>query len=575
MYNQKIAAIFYEIANMLVLDKGVDRKFEVLAYRKAAQTIESLQEDIFDLYKKYGIKGLMELPGIGKSTAAAIEEYIETGKMAKYEKLKKLYPIDFLSLTKIQGLGAKSVFRLYQELGIKNVADLKEAVGKHKISQLDGFGEKSEDDIAKGIAQFESSKGRMLLGTALPEAEAIVKQLRDSGLVENAVIGGSTRRMKETVGDIDILVTTEKSKPVTDLFTRLSGVERIIATGPTKTTVLLGIGITCDMRVVESKSFGAALQYFTGNKDHNVRLREIAIKNGCKLNEYGLFDKRGKSIAGKTEEEIYEKLGMDPMPPEMRENRGEIDLAIAHKLPDLVELEDIRGDFHVHTDHSDGANTLEEMAEAAKKLGRSYIGISDHSKNERIANGMDDKKFAVHLDQIERFQEKVSGIKILKGAEIDILKDGSLDLGNKIMDRMDYTLASIHTNLSMSREEMTKRIITAFETGYVSVWAHPTDRIINERPSINVDLDKVFESAKENNIVMEIDALPDRLDLNDENIFKARKYGLKFSIDTDSHSTSNFELLRYGVGMARRGWLTKNDVVNTMSYDQVMKYFKK
>ncbi len=575
MYNQKISIIFSEIADMLALDTKADRKFEVLAYRKAAQTIESLQEDVADLYKRTGLEGLMELPGIGKSTAGAIKEYMETGKMAKYDDLKKRYPIDFTNLTKIQGIGAKSIFRLYEKLGVRNVADLKVAVEKHKIRELEGFGERSEEEMAKGIAQFEASKGRMLLGTALPEAEAIAKALEKSGLVEKVIVAGSTRRMRETVGDLDILVTAKKSDPVMAFFTKLPQVERIIGTGPTKATVLLSIGLTCDLRVVEDKSFGAALQYFTGNKEHNVKMREIAIKRGLKLNEYGLFDKKNKSVAGRTEEEIYNKLGMDLMPPEMREDRGEIDLAIAQKLPKLIQISDIKGDFHVHTNQSDGDNSISEMADAAKKLGRSYIGISDHSKNERIANGMNDKQFEKHLDALEKFQGMRDDIRILKSAEIDILKDGSLDLSNKTMDRMDYTLASIHTNLAMTREEMTKRVIKAFESGYVSIWAHPTDRIIGSRSPINVDLDKVFESAKKNNVVMEIDALPDRLDLNDENIIKAKKYGLKFSVDTDSHSTSNFELLRYGIGTARRGWLTKDDVINALSCDQALKFFKK
>ncbi|MEM3839007.1 MAG: DNA polymerase/3'-5' exonuclease PolX [Candidatus Micrarchaeaceae archaeon] len=575
MNNQKIALMFYEIADMLSLDEKVDRKFEVLAYRKAAQTVESLQEDIEELYRKEGLKGLMKLPGIGKSTASAIEEYIKTGRISKYTNLKKRYPIDFDGLTKIQGIGAKSAFRLYQELKIRNVEDLKEAVKNHRIQKLSGFGEKSEDEIAKGIAQLEASKGRMLLGTALPEAEFIVNKFKESGLVETAVVGGSVRRMKETVGDIDILVIAKKSEPVMSFFASLPEVERVIGKGTTKTTVLLKIGITCDVRVVESASFGAALQYFTGNKDHNVKLREIAIKKGYRLNEYGLFDKKGRSVGGATEEEVYAKLGLQAMPPEMREDRGEIDLALEHRLPELVRAEDIIGDFHVHTNRSDGANTIEEMALAARKLGRKYIGISDHSKNERVANGMDDRKFAAHLDEIEKLDGKIEGIRILKGAEVDILKDGSLDLGNRIMDRMDYRLASIHTNLNLSRDEMTKRVIKAFETGYVSIWAHPTDRIINKRQPINVDLDRVFEAAKDNGVIVEIDSLPDRLDLNDENIMKARKFGLKFAIDTDSHSVSNFELLRYGIGMARRGWLTKGDVINTLGYDQVIRQFRR
>jgi DNA polymerase (family 10) len=574
MYNQKIAELFEEIADMLAIDPK-DRKFEVLAYRKAAQTIEGLQEDLADIYKRGGTAALQELPGIGKSTSEHIKEYIETGKIPKYEELKKKYPIDFNTLTKIQGVGAKRVFKLYQVLKIKNIEDLKKAVEKHKIRNIEGFGEKSEEEIGKGITQFEGSKGRMLLGMALPEAESIAKKLNDSGLVDRAVIGGSTRRMKETVGDLDILVTSKKAEKVMDFFTGLNEVERVIVKGPTKTTVLLKIGLTCDVRVLDDKSFGAALQYFTGNKDHNVRLREIAIKKGYKLNEYGLFDRREKSVAGRTEEEVYKKLGMDLMPPEMRENRGEIDLAIKHALPKLIEIGDVKGDLHVHTNHSDGADSLMDMATAAKKRGLEYIGISDHSKSEYIAGGMDDKEFAKHLDEIEKLEGKVSGLKVLKSAEIDILKDGSLDLSNKTMDRMDYRLASIHTSLTMGKEEMTKRVIKAFETGYVSIWAHPTDRLIGERSPISVDLDKVFQSAKDNNVVIEIDASPERLDLNDENIFKARQYGLKFSIDTDSHATSNYQFLRYGVGMARRGWLTKADVVNAMGCDKLVKYFKR
>ena len=574
MLNQKIAELFEEIADMLVLDPK-DRKFEVLAYRKAAQTVEGLQEDVADIYRRGGLKALQELPGIGKSTSEHIKEYIETGKIPKYDELKKQYPIDFNTLTKIQGVGAKRIFRLYQVLKVKNIDDLKRAVEQHKIRGLEGFGAKSEEEIGKGIVQFEGSKGRMLLGTALPEAEAIAKKLSESGLVERAVIGGSTRRMKETVGDLDILVTSKKGEKVMGFFTGLGEVERAIVKGPTKTTVLLKIGLTCDLRVVDDNSFGAALQYFTGNKDHNVRLREIAIKKGYKLNEYGLFDKKGKSVAGKTEEEVYNKLGMDAMPPEMRENRGEIDLAVKHALPRLVEIADIKGDLHVHTNHSDGNNTLLEMANAAKARGLEYIGISDHSKSERVARGMDDRQFAKHLDEIEKFEGKVSGLKVLKSAEIDILKDGSLDLSDKTMDRMDYGLASIHMNLNMTKDEMTKRIIKAFETGYVSVWAHPTDRLIGVRSPINVDLDKVFESAKENNVAIEIDSLPDRLDLNDEGIFKARQYGLKFSIDTDSHSTTNYQFLRYGIGMARRGWLTQADVINTMPCDKLVRYFRR
>ncbi len=574
MYNSKIAQIFEEIASMISLDKA-DRKFEVLAYRKAAQTISGLQQDVGDIYKKDGLEGLMELPGIGRSTAGAIEEYIKTGKMEKFEKLKKQYPVDFSALTKIQGVGAKRVFRLYQVLGVKNLSDLKKAVEQHKIRTIDGFGEKSEEEIKKGIEQLDAVKGRMLLGLALPEAEGIVKKIKESGLANQVVIAGSTRRMKETVGDLDILITAKKSEPVMDFVTKMQETERVIGSGPTKTTVLLKIGLTCDFRVVEEKSFGAALQYFTGNKDHNVKVRQIAINKGYKLNEYGLFDKKGKSVAGRTEDEIYGKLEMDLMDPEMREDRGEVELSVQHRLPTLVELEDIKGDMHVHTNHSDGSHTIEQMANAAKKLGRKYIGITDHSKSEFVAHGMDDKKFVKHFEEIDKLNGKLDGIRLLKSAEIDILKDGSLDLSGKTLEMMDYGLASVHTSLTLSREEQTKRVIKAFETGYVNIMGHPTDRLINQRPAIDMDLDKVFEAAADNNVAMEINGSPDRLDLSDENILKAKKYKLKFSIDTDSHATDHLTLMRYALSTAKRGWLSADMAINTFDYEKMMKFFNR
>lgn len=574
MYNSKIAQIFEEIASMISLDK-VDRKFEVLAYRKAAQIISGLQQDVGDIYKKDGLEGLMELSGIGRSTAGAIEEYIKTGKMGKFEKLKKQYPVDFSALTKIQGVGAKRVFRLYQVLGVKNLSDLKKAVEQHKIRTIDGFGEKSEEEIKKGIEQLDAVKGRMLLGLALPEAEGIVKKIKESGLANQVVIAGSTRRMKETVGDLDILITAKKSEPVMDFVTKMQETERVIGSGPTKTTVLLKIGLTCDFRVVEEKSFGAALQYFTGNKDHNVKVRQIAINKGYKLNEYGLFDKKGKSVAGRTEDEIYGKLEMDLTDPEMREDRGEVELSVQHRLPTLVELEDIKGDMHVHTNHSDGSHTIEQMANAAKKLGRKYIGITDHSKSEFVAHGMDDKKFVKHFEQIDKLNGKLDGIRLLKSAEIDILKDGSLDLSGKTLEMMDYGLASVHTSLTLSREEQTKRVIKAFETGYVNIMGHPTDRLINQRPAIDMDLDKVFEAAADNSVAMEINGSPDRLDLSDENILKAKKYKLKFSIDTDSHATDHLTLMRYALSTAKRGWLSADMAINTFDYEKMMKFFNR
>lgn len=574
MYNSKIAEIFEEIADMLELKPDISR-FEVLAYRRGAETVESLSQPIENIYRKEGIEGLLELPGIGKTMAASIKEYLETGKIKKYEELKKQFPVDFNTLTKIQGLGAKRVFVLYKKLKVKDVKSLKEAVEKHKIRELEGFGERSESEIAKGLLQFESGGGRMLLGTALPEAESIMEKIRDSGLASRVEIGGSTRRMKETVGDLDILIISDKASKAMDFVGKMDEVESVVLRGPTKTTVRLKIGLNCDFRVVEKESFPAAMQYFTGNKEHNVKMRQIAIDKGLKLNEYGLLDKKGKNHSGPTEESLYKELGLDWMPPEMREDRGEIDLARAHKLPKLITIDDIKGDLHTHTKASDGADTIIDMANAAKRLGLKYIGITDHTQSERIAGGMDDKKFEKHLSEIEKANNKVDGIRILKSAEIDILKDGSLDLKDRTLEMMDYRIASIHTSLNMPNKEMTKRVIAAFETGYVDIWAHPTDRLINERRAIDVDLDEVFAAAKKNNVVMEVDGSPERLDLNDENIIKARRHGLKFSIDTDSHSTDHLTLMRFGIGTARRGWLTKEDVVNTLDADKLLQILKK
>jgi DNA polymerase (family 10) len=573
MLNSEIAKMFEEIADMLELEDG-DYRFEVRAYRKAALSLNTMQEDVGYIYKKGGAEALMEISGIGKGLAGKIIEYINTGKMAKHEQLKKKYPIDFENLTRIPGIGAKKAFKLYKYLKVKDVRDLKEVLAKHKIRDLEGFGEKSEEEISKGTALLESSKGRMPIGNALPEAESIIKELEASGLIKRSSIAGSARRMRDTVGDLDILVTSDQPGKVMKLIPKLSQIKSVALMGPTKTTVRLKAGISCDVRVVRDESFGAALQYFTGNKDHNIKVRQVAIKKGYKLNEYGLFDKKGRNLAGSEEKSVYDKLGMEIMDPEMRENRGEVELSIKHKIPRLVQLSDIKGDLHVHTNHSDGSNTILEMAEYARKLGLEYIGITDHTKSEYVAHGMDDAKFAKHLAEIDKLNSSIEGVTILKSAEIDILKDGSLDLSRKTMEALDYRLASVHTNLNMSMHDMTNRIIKAMESGYVDILAHPTDRIINARNPIQLDLDKMFDAADKNGVALEIDGYPDRLDLNDENIFKARNYNVQFAIDTDSHRDTHLELMRYGVSMAKRGWLQKKSIINSLGIKDLIKRFK-
>ena len=575
--NQKLAEMLGEIADMLELEGEKYSRFEVLAYRKAAITIGGLQQDAEEMYRKGGPEALMELPGIGKSIAGHIEEYIKTGKIAKYEKLKKKYKLDISGLTKIQGMGAKKAFKLYKKLGVKNIQDLKKALAQHRIRSMEGFGEQSEAQIQKGIDFLERSGGRMLLGTALPEAESIRDKLLASGLVDKAMICGSTRRMRETVGDLDILLQSGKGAAAMDYITKMQEVESIIVKGPTKTSVRLAIGLNCDFRLVERESFGAAVQYFTGNKDHNVRLREIAIRKGYKLNEYGLFDKRNRNVvAGKGEEEIYDMLGMDCMEPEMRENRGEMALAQRRELPKLVQLKDMAGDLHVHSKNSgDSSNSFEDIAAEMTKLGRGYAGVTDHSKSEYMNGGLDEKGYASVFAEIDRANDKLDGFTLLKSGEVDILKDGSLDINSKTLEEMDYVLAAVHSGLKDPKEKMTKRIVDTLNSGQVDILGHPTGRLINEREPLQADMDSVFEAAKDNGVVMEINAQPSRLDLNDENIMKAKKYGLKFSIDTDAHRTSHFQYMRYGVGMAKRGWLRKEDVINTYDAKHALDLFRK
>jgi DNA polymerase (family 10) len=571
MKNAEIARILEEIAAMLEAE-GVEWKPN--AYRKAALTIATLSEDIEEVYKQGRLR---ELPGVGESIAQKIEEYLKTGKIKYYEELKQKYPIDFASFSKIEGLGPKTIVKLYKFLKIKNLEDLKKAVNEHKIRDLPGFGEKSEEKIRKSIEIYEQTPQRQLLGFVLPEAETLKKKLEKSGLVERVEIVGSIRRMKETIGDIDILTIIKPGvdpMKVMDFFVSLPEIKEVTAKGPAKTSVALKIGMDCDLRVFEEKSFGAAMLYFTGSKEHNIEVRKIAIKKGYKLNEYGLF-KDDTLIAGKSEEEIYEKLGMQYIPPEMREARGEVELALKNKLPKIVEYNEIKGDLHIHSKYSDGAESIKEIAEYAKKLGYEYIAITDHSSNLKIAHGLSDEQYKKQFKEIEKVEKEV-GIKIFKGGEVDILKDGSLDISKETAKEMDFVIAAVHTNFSMSKEEMTNRVIKALRSKLVTILAHPTGKLLNQRPPYEIDLEKVFEVAKEEGVIMEINSFPDRLDLNSENIMLARRYGItKFSIGTDSHRLDHLHFMRLGIGTARRGWCTKEEIINTLSKEQLEEFFRR
>ncbi|BCS90570.1 MAG: DNA polymerase/3'-5' exonuclease PolX [Candidatus Micrarchaeota archaeon] len=577
MYNNVIADIFEEISIMISLENTSTSKFESRAYARAAETIRSLQTPIEDIYNKGGKEALTKLSGIGKGMADKIEEYIKTGHISKYDELKKKYPINFLELMKIEGIGAKTAYNLYKALGVKNLDDLKKALNENKLRAIEGFGDKSIQQLKEAIEMYESSKGRVLLGYIYPIANNILDELKRNKNVIDAYIAGSTRRMKETVGDLDILVTSDNPVAVMDYFVSLPEVDRVIVKGDTKTTVWLKIGLSCDLRVIPKESIGAALQYFTGSKQHNVKLREIAIKNGYKLNEYGLYDSKEVNIAeGKDEAFIYNALGLDYIEPELREDRGEIELAMQHRLPKLIKLEDIKGDLHMHTKETDGTNSLEEMVNKALSLKRSYIAITNHTKSLKVAHGMDEKQFIEFFKEIDRLNERLNGkIKILKGAEVDILQDGSLDLDRNVLEQMDCVVASVHSHFNMSKEEMTARVIKALESNLVNILGHPTGRMINQREPYEIDLFKVAEAAERYNVALEINAFPDRLDLSDSSILMLKDYNIKFSIDTDSHNINHEDYMLYGVATARRGFLTKDRIINTLSLEELERFLSK
>jgi DNA polymerase (family 10) len=571
MKNAEVARILEEIAAMLEAE-GVEWKPN--AYRRAALTIATLSEDIEEVYKQGRLR---ELPGVGESIAQKIEEYLKTGRIKYYEELKQKYPIDFSSFSKIEGLGPKTIVKLYKFLKVKNLEDLKKAIQEHKLKDLPGFGEKSEEKIRKSIELYEQTPQRQLLGFVLPEAETLKRKMEQSGFVERVEIVGSIRRMKETIGDIDILTIVKPNvdpMKVMDFFVSLPEIKEVEVKGPAKTSVALKIGLDCDLRVFEEKSFGAAMLYFTGSKQHNIELRKIAIKKGYKLNEYGLF-KGNKFVAGKSEEEIYEKLGLQYIPPEMREVRGEIELALKNKLPKIVEYNEIKGDLHIHSKYSDGAASIKEIAEYAKKLGYEYIAITDHSSNLKIAHGLANEQYKKQFKEIEKVEKEV-GIRIFKSGEVDILKDGSLDVSKEVAKEMDFVIGAVHSNFSMSKEEMTNRVIKALRSKLVTVLAHPTGKLLNQRPPYEIDLEKIFEVAKEEGVAMEINSFPDRLDLNSENIMLARKFGItNFSIGTDSHRLDHLLFMRLGIGTARRGWCTKQEILNTLSAKELEKKFQK
>ena len=575
MKNQELAKIFYEIADYLKME---GTPFKPFAYEKAALALETLEEEVAKIYKREGKLGLKKIPGVGESIAQKIEEYLKTGKIKYYEKLKKKTPINLEELISVEGLGPKKTKVLYEKLGIKNLKDLEKAVKAHKIAPLFGFGEKTEKNILEGIAFVKRSKGRFLLGEILPKVKEIIEKLKSLKEVEMISTCGSVRRMKETIGDVDFLVVAKNPKKIMDFFVSLPGVIKIWGKGMTKSSVRMKEGFDMDLRVVPEKSFGAALQYFIGSKEHNIVLRKIAIEKGLKLSEYGLF-KGSKMIAGESEEEIYEALGMEWIPSEMRENQGEIELALKKKLPKIIGYNDLKGDLHCHSNWNGGANSILEMAEKAKEMGYEYLGISDHTKFLRIEHGLNEKELAKQKKEIDNINKKfqVPGFKfqVLQGCEANILNDGSIDISDEALKKLDYVIAGVHSNFKMSKEKMTERIIRAMKNPNIDIISHPTGRILKRRDEYQIDFDKILRAAKETGTILEINSYPERLDLNDINIRKAKEAGVKMIINTDSHQKDQLRLIEFGIAQARRGWAEKEDIINTQPLEGLLKFFQR
>ncbi len=568
MENIDIARIFDDIADVLELKD--ENPFRIRSYRRAARVIHDMPEDAKTLVAEGRIT---EVRGIGKGLAEKIEDIIKTGTTEFYEEIRKDAFYHLADLLNIPGIGPKLAVKLNREIGVETVDDLEEAAVKGKLNSLEGMGEKIEEKILKGIEQYRRSTGRFTIADAITYAEAIMKTLKAIKGVSRIDIAGSLRRMRETTGDVDILVISKSAGLIMDAFTSLDSVADVLAKGDTKSSVLLRSGIQVDLRILPQASYGSALHYFTGSKDHNVVMRDRGKRMGLKVSEYGVFDtKSEKRIAGKTEKEVFRAVGLPFIPPELRENSGEFEAADRGTLPHLIELDDIRGDLQMHTKATDGANTVEEMARYAKGLGYEYIAITDHSKAVRVAGGLDDKELAAHIKAIRKANDKMDGIEILSGVEVDILKDGRLDISDEVLSECDVVLAAVHSGFTMPRDEMTERIKRGIGNPLVNILAHPTGRIINEREPYEIDIEEIIREAKTQHVALELNSYPNRLDLKDVHCRAAKDAGVKISTNTDSHADLQLRNMRYGIATARRGWLEPDDVINTYSLAGLKKF---
>lgn len=568
MKNKDIASIFQKMADILEFKN--DNPFKINAYLKAARILNDLTTDIEAIAQS---GELQNIPGIGKGTAEKIMEYLQTGRINKFEQLRQDISSDLIDLLRIPSLGPKTLALLHKELKINNLDDLKQVVADGRITDLPGMGEKKIENITRGIELYSSSKERMLLSQALQTARETIEQLKQSIDITAIEAAGSLRRGKETIGDIDILATGKKGKTIIDAFVHLPLASDTLAHGETKGSIVTASGIQLDLRVVDKDSYGAALQYFTGSKSHNIRLREIAKREHLKINEYGIFSAK-KKIGGKREKDIYTTLHMDWIPPELREDRGEIEAALNHTLPTLLNKSDIKGDLHVHSTYSDGTHSLEEIARAAKAIGYQYIAVTDHSPSLKIAKGLSEDRLKEKIAEGKRINKKLSDIRIFIGTEVDIKSDGTLDYPDTLLMQLDLVIGAIHSGFKQSREQITKRMITAMKNPYLHIVAHPTGRLLGEREPYDLDINQVIDIAAKTGTALEINAYTERLDLDDTHCMEAKRKGVKLAIGTDAHHVDQLWMMELGVTVARRGWLEAKDVLNTLPAEAFIKWTK-
>jgi DNA polymerase (family X) len=576
--NKAIANVFYETADLMEING--DDSFRIRSYRRAAEALEGLPEQVSTLICEP--KKLLEIPGIGKGMAANIQDLCRSGKLGLHQELLQKYRPSMLELLKIQGLGPKTIALLWSAFQVSDVAGVEKLAREGKLRELPRLSEKSEQKILKAIENYRRITGRFLLDEADRTAAKLTEHLKHIRGIEKITPAGSLRRGRETVGDLDMLITgpccvdDQQRAGLIEEILRFPGIQEVLAKGDNKVSFKLRSGMQVDVRTLPPESYGAAMQYFTGSKNHNVTLRQRALKMGYTLSEYGLFRlDNNQRAAGATEEEIYGKLKLDWIPPELRESCGEIEAAAEHKLPNLITLPDIRGEVHMHTVETDGKCTIDEMAGAAKERGYKYIAITDHSKNLAFANGLDDKRALEHIARIRAANDQIRGITVMAGVEVDILADGELDLSDEVLEQMDVVVASVHSAFNQEPQQMTDRLLRALSNKNVSILGHPTGRLLLRRDAYAFDMDAVLKAARENKVAMELNAYPDRLDLNDVHLRMARERGVKIVINTDAHHTSHFEKIKYGILQARRAWLTPKDVLNTLPEKEFRRAMKK